>query len=176
MWEWRSVPGIKGTLDFISLNHYYILYVTILKSEWGNYNGERVALLTYDSGMDTETSDFGWGLKPSSLADSIKWIHKKYNKKWNRDFFISEHGCADHTDVKRHWFLRDSLIHLSNLSPDVRVTGYTHWSLMDNYEWAEGSKMKFGLFETNFETFERKARPSAGLYAEIIRKNAEGRR
>ena len=49
------------------------------------------------------------------------------------------------------------------------VFGYMYWSLMDNFEWLEGYSMKFGLFEVNFETLERKPRNSAYIYRDIAK-------
>jgi beta-glucosidase len=49
--------------------------------------------------------------------------------------------------------------------------GYLHWSLIDNFEWADGYKARFGLIEVDFATQERRIRPSAWRYAEIIRRN-----
>jgi beta-glucosidase len=60
---------------------------------------------------------------------------------------------------------------LSDVAKEIPVMGYVHWTLMDNYEWAEGIKMRFGLYETDFETFARKERESARIYAEIIAGN-----
>ena len=54
----------------------------------------------------------------------------------------------------------------------VDVRGYMHWSLMDNYEWADGFTQRFGLAHVNFTTFERTLRPSARIYGEIARANA----
>jgi beta-glucosidase/6-phospho-beta-glucosidase/beta-galactosidase len=67
----RTVKGIKGKLDFISLNHYYVVFTTLFPSEWGKLNNQTVVSLTYG---DTKynTSDFGWGLVASSLADSAR--------------------------------------------------------------------------------------------------------
>jgi beta-glucosidase/6-phospho-beta-glucosidase/beta-galactosidase len=138
----------------------------MLPWEWSLLDGERVTMLSYGE-WELPRSDFGWGMKSSSLADAIRYVDKAFNPE-NLSFLISEHGCADSTDVKRQWFLKESLVYLSQLPKEIRVMGYIHWSLLDNYEWAEGSKMKFGLFETNMKTFERLPRKSAEIFKEII--------
>jgi beta-glucosidase len=52
------------------------------------------------------------------------------------------------------------------------VKGYVHWSLIDNFEWIFGYKVKFGLHSVEPETFKRTAKPSAAVYAQIVRRNA----
>ena len=47
------------------------------------------------------------------------------------------------------------------------VKGYLHWSLMDNFEWAEGYWPRFGLIEIDYDTLERKPRKSAYFYRDI---------
>jgi len=54
------------------------------------------------------------------------------------------------------------------------LRGYFHWSLTDNFEWNEGWHLRFGLIELDPVTQERRPRPSAGIYAEIIRKSRNG--
>ena len=51
------------------------------------------------------------------------------------------------------------------------IEGYCHWSLMDNFEWQEGFTPRFGLYEVDYRTFERRPRESAHLYSEIARRN-----
>jgi beta-glucosidase len=51
------------------------------------------------------------------------------------------------------------------------VMGYYHWTLVDNFEWAEGWTMRFGLFALDPETQARTSRRSADLYADVIRAN-----
>jgi len=53
----------------------------------------------------------------------------------------------------------------------VDLKGYIYWSLLDNFEWSFGFSMRFGLIEVDFETLERKPRPSAYLYGDIIKSN-----
>jgi beta-glucosidase len=55
---------------------------------------------------------------------------------------------------------------------NVPVMGFYHWTLVDNFEWAEGWNLRFGLIELNPETQERTLRRSGELYAEICQANA----
>jgi beta-glucosidase len=165
----RPVKGIRGKLDFISLNHYYVIFLTLVPSEWSSYDNETVPFLTY-GGEELPKSDFGWGMKSNSLAESVRWVNRIHNPR-KLPFLISEHGCADSTDKKRQCYLRDSLAYLSPVAEEISVLGYVHWTLLDNYEWADGPKMRFGLYETNFDTFERRKRESAKMFADIIAAN-----
>ncbi|MEM4517630.1 MAG: family 1 glycosylhydrolase, partial [Desulfurococcaceae archaeon] len=53
----------------------------------------------------------------------------------------------------------------------VDVRGYLHWALIDNYEWAMGYNMKFGLLKVDYESKKRYIRPSALVYREIALNN-----
>ena len=52
------------------------------------------------------------------------------------------------------------------------MKGYLYWSLLDNFEWAEGFTKRFGLVEVDYETFARKVRPSAYVYKQVCERNA----
>ena len=52
------------------------------------------------------------------------------------------------------------------------MLGYCHWSLLDNFEWIFGYDFQYGLHEVDRTTFERTAKPSAGVYAAIVRAGA----
>jgi len=51
------------------------------------------------------------------------------------------------------------------------VRGYFHWTLVDSFEWSEGWRLRFGLYGLDPATQERQPRPSAELYARIVRDN-----
>jgi len=146
-WNYQFLDAVREKIDFVGVNHY------------GN-NGEVSGDLL---------SDFGWRLDPTSLATAARRVWNRYYK----PILITEHGLADAADTRRPWFLWESLRHLHEAIADgVPIFGYLHWSLMDNFEWAEGFFMRFGLVEIDRENnLARKPRPSAYLYRDIIAAN-----
>ena len=54
------------------------------------------------------------------------------------------------------------------------MRGYTHWTLLDNFEWVSGFKITFGLIEFDHEKFERTVKPSARWLGEVARENGAG--
>ena len=85
---------------------------------------------------------------------------------------ITENGVADESDTLRPEHLRRHLLILSQaISEGQDIRSYHHWSLMDNFEWAEGYKLRFGLFHVDYDTQERTMRESGRLFKEIIANN-----
>lgn len=58
------------------------------------------------------------------------------------------------------------------IASGVPVIGYSHWSLIDNFEWIFGYRVKFGLNSFDPTTFARIPKPSARIYGVIARANA----
>ena len=95
-------------------------------------------------------------------------------KKYQLPIYVSENGLADADDSRRAAFLKGTLeCVLKAITDGADVRGYSHWSLLDNYEWAEGFKMRFGLVHVDHAgDRKRTIRDSARAYAEIIKNNA----
>jgi beta-glucosidase len=104
-------------------------------------------------------------------------------KVWNIDtLYISENGAsaldksaADGKvyDTDRIMYLRSYLVQLQRaIAEGVPVRGYFLWSLMDNFEWIDGYKKRFGLYHVDFDTQVRTPKLSASFYREIIERNA----
>jgi beta-glucosidase len=93
--------------------------------------------------------------------------------RYGKPLYVTENGMADAEDGVRPEFI---LTHLAALHRALRrgadVRGYYHWTLVDNYEWAEGWTTRFGLFALDPRTQVRTPRPSARLLGEIARANA----
>ena len=82
---------------------------------------------------------------------------------------ITENGVADKKDSLRSIFIERYLYAVSKaISEGADIRGYYYWSLMDNFEWAEGYEMKFGLYEVDFITQKRSLREGSKRYKEIV--------
>ncbi len=143
----RFMNRIKDHLDEIGLNFY--------------------RSTMYGDSKNYEYSDMGWKLVPEDIYGALM-ILKQYRK----PIIISEAGVADHKDAFRALYIQKQVraVHRA-LEEGIDVRGHMYWSLLDNYEWALGFEKRFGLVEINYETLERKIRPSAYVYKKICETN-----
>ncbi|MBX5321351.1 glycoside hydrolase family 1 protein [Candidatus Bathyarchaeota archaeon A05DMB-3] len=111
------------------------------------------------------TSDLGWEIYPKGLLDALKSMAK-----FGRPLYVTENGVADEEDKLRPKFIENHVAVLEKALNEekIDVRGYFHWALTDNYEWAKGFKMKFGLFAVDLQTKKRIMRKSAKTYKQII--------
>jgi len=85
---------------------------------------------------------------------------------------VTENGLFDNDDTRRPGFLVDHVRAVRDaIGRGVDVRGYFHWSLVDNFEWAEGWSAHFGLLELDRDTQARTPRRSGELYGQICRAN-----
>ena len=81
---------------------------------------------------------------------------------------VVKNGCVD--DPERIAYLAAYLSEVRRAMDDgVKVRGYFLWSLMDNFEWAEGYTKRFGIVHVDFQTLERTPKASAVWYRDVIR-------
>lgn len=120
-----------------------------------------------------------WPVAPKALYWGPRFLHERYglpiviteNGMANADW-VSSDGCVH--DPQRIDYTRSYLLELARASADgVPVDGYFHWAIMDNFEWAEGYKERFGLVHVDFATQKRTMKDSAYWYAEVIRTNGD---
>lgn len=124
-------------------------------------------------------SAFGWPITPTAFY----WVCKFYHERYQRPVVITENGiaCTDWIDCddevkdpNRVDYLRLHLRQLRRAADDgVPVDGYYHWSLMDNFEWAEGHTKRFGLIHVDYSTQKRTLKQSAIRYKQMIKTNGD---
>lgn len=118
-------------------------------------------------------SDSGRAIDPQGLYLMIHDLNKRYNRRGRSlPFIITENGIADEADLFRASFLIEHLAAIAQLRKEgVPITGYIHWTLTDNWEWADGYCPKFGLVSIDRKNnFERRPRESFYIYQDIIRR------
>lgn len=115
--------------------------------------------------QDAAHNDMGWELYPKG----IRQVVEEYYSKFNAPVYITENGTADSKDAFRAQFIYDHLKELNE--SNVPVERYYHWTFIDNFEWMDGEKERFGLVELDYDTQERKPRQSALMYSEVIVKH-----
>jgi len=148
----------KNHHDFIGVNYYTSHRVNLFK--------------IYDffkriTSENRETRVIRKEIHPEGLLFVLEEL-----KNYNLPIYITENGIADKTDYRRKRFILRHLKYLHQaISKGIDVKGYLYWSLIDNFEWHEGFKPRFGLFEVDYETLNRRPRKSAFLFKEICLKN-----
>lgn len=149
-------PDAKDSFDFFGLNYYSRAVIT---SQWSL--SEPLVATCFD---DEIMTDMPLAIYPEGFYEAIK-----ESSKLGKPIYVTENGIADRKDDRRELFLHQYLYALSKAIEDgYDVRGYYYWSLIDNYEWAEGWKMKFGLYALDLKTKERTLREGAKAYKNII--------
>jgi beta-glucosidase len=115
---------------------------------------------------------------PQAIYWGLRLAHENYGLK---RIFVTENGCGyddepvingEVHDLHRREFLRSYLRELHRAIEDgVPVGGYFVWSLLDNYEWADGYVRRFGLVHVDYATQVRTPKLSSRYYSDIIRLN-----
>ncbi len=119
---------------------------------------------------DTRTwrkTDMDWNFAPEHIYDCLMMLNR-----YKKPLFVSESGVADAKDVMRAEYILGQVKGTWRaIQAGADVRGHMYWSLLDNYEWALGFEKRFGLVEIDYETLERKIRPSAQVYKKICEDN-----
>ena len=133
--------------DFIGINYYSRSTVT------GFSDGVR---------EDCYKNDLGWEIYHEGLIELANRLGKKYGG----EVYVTENGTCDNTDSFRARFVYDQLKMISEV--ENPITRYYHWSFMDNFEWKEGERERFGLVHVDYKTQKRTVKESGKLYSSII--------
>jgi beta-glucosidase len=163
---------ISSPLDFVGINIYTPTYVRADSSPLG------FAVVPHPKSYPHMAS-FWLSIGPEALY----WGPHNVAKIWNvKEIYITENGCSSSDipaadgivyDSDRVMFLRNYLSQLQRATADgVPVKGYFLWSLMDNFEWADGYTNRFGLHYVDYESQKRTPKLSAAFYREVIARNS----
>ena len=132
--------------------------------------------------MGIGRTNSGWPVTPASLYWGPRYFYERYGKPivitenglGNTDWVARDGGVHDPARID---FLNRYILEFERAHHDgVDVRGYFQWSFMDNFEWAEGYKTRFGLVYVDYQTQERIPKDSAYWYSNVIKTNGESLR
>ena len=160
----KDMAAIFQPLDFMGLN----VYTPLNYGDWGE---------TEQAPAGVPRNSLGWVIDERVMYWNVRFIYERYGL----PVMITENGLAAHDtvsldgqvhDPKRTDFLLRYLKELKRaVGEGIPVLGYQHWSVMDNFEWAEGYDPRFGLIYVDYATQKRTIKDSAWAYQRIIETN-----
>jgi beta-glucosidase len=173
---------ISSPIDFYGVNYYVPTRVagpSTPAPEGSPVTGEGLPFVVLPVEGYPRT-DFDWPVVPDGLRDLLVLMSQEYDGLLP-PVFVTESGCAynDEPDAEGRVADQRRIDYLDGhvravgqaIEAGVDVRGYFTWSLMDNFEWAEGYTKRFGLVHVDYETQRRTPKDSYRWYARMIAEN-----
>lgn len=147
----REVDGLEGSSDYLGINYYSRDFV---RQDFGE------ASLSNQYVPDGRpVNDLGWDIYPEGL-----FLFLRRFRDMGIPLLVTENGMADASGTRRPDYLRAHVYAVEQaVKEGVDVRGYFHWSLMDNFEWAEGFTPRFGLFRVDFASPDKARVPTPAV-------------
>jgi beta-glucosidase len=164
-----DLDTIAAPIDFLGVNYYFPELVRADPSaplgtsavEWPT----------------SERTSFGWPIVPEGLTETLTALRDRYPNL--PPLYVTENGAAypqPQHDPGRVSYLDGHLRAVrAAIDAGVDVRGYYCWSLLDNFEWAEGFSQRFGLVHVDFDTLVRTPKDSYGWYRDVIAAQPQAR-
>ncbi len=163
-----ELAAIAAPVDFLGINYYFPEFVAAAPGQ-----GPLEARVVEREGV--ERTAFGWEVAPQGLVDLLLRVQRDYAP---APIFITENGSTYEDVVSADGSVHDGerlsflVRHLEAArrarEAGVRLEGYFAWSLMDNFEWAEGYLRRFGLVHVDYATQRRTPKASGRWYAGFL--------
>jgi beta-glucosidase len=158
----EPVDALQGSYDVIGVNY----YMRVLCEAGGGdvaISGARRA-----AQPERWVDEMGWEVFPDGLRRCLLRAGRL-----GKPVYVTENGMATLDDTARTEHLYAHLEKVRGaIDEGADVRGYFYWSMMDNFEWAEGYSRHFGLVAVDRQTLERRPRPTAFVYRDIIAANS----
>jgi len=152
----EEIPGITGSLDFVGLNYYSHVMVRLFMDREPPFE-----VLCRPGDV---ACDMAYTVYPEGFYRALMRIGEL-----GKPVVVTENGIPDDRDDRRaDWIRRYAYAMRRAMDDGVDVRGFHYWSLLDNFEWAEGWGPCFGLFGVARDTQERTLRDGAKAYVDLI--------
>ena len=155
----------QQTLDLIGVNYYSRQFMRLGRGPAHQWIGVRCDNAHHP--QVKERNFLKWEIYPRGIYEVLRWVSS-----YRRPLLITENGICTNDDRQRERFILDHLAWVARaMQQGLPIIGYLYWSLVDNFEWAQGYPPRFGLIEVDYATQARRVRASATRFAEICRTN-----
>ena len=171
------LPNItKEDLELISQPLDYI-YQNIYSGTFYKIENNEAVMKKFPFGYPEGNIDW-LQVVPEALYYAPKYLYERYKK----PIIISENGFCNNDlvsedgkvhDAERIEYLKSYLKELERVSKEIEVKGYFVWSLLDNFEWHNGLRKRFGLVYVDYSTGERIKKDSFYFYKKLIKENKQ---
>ncbi|MFJ3175089.1 GH1 family beta-glucosidase [Streptomyces roseus] len=180
----EDLKAISAPLDWYGINYYNPMVVgapqpSAAASEFGGVELPAGLPFAFRPVEGCEQTDFGWPVVPDGLRELLVSLRERYGDRLP-PLYITENGCsygdgpdpvtgriADARRIAYHAGHLEALHRAMAQGVDVR--GYFIWSILDNFEWAEGYRQRFGLVHVDYDTLERTPKDSYAWYRDVIK-------
>jgi beta-glucosidase len=165
--RWAVGPGqfrrvVEATSDYIGVAHYWAQMAAF---DLRRPNEQFVHRFNEPG---AHVTDMGWASDPVHMRRVLNEV-----KYLGKPVYVTENGMGSQDDARRQRYIVDVLASVREAIDDgVDVRGYFHWTNLDNFEWARGYGVKFGLIDVDRKTLERTIKGSGRLYGRIAAANA----
>ena len=177
-----DMEKMRAPLDFIGINLYYRTIARAAGAmERAAHAQEWLFPVKMEGGHEGPKTDIGWEVWPKALYDMVLRITRDYNRPVIE---ITESGCSYNDgpdgsgvirDARRIAYHREYLAALAKaMAEGADVRGYHAWTLLDNFEWAEGFGQRFGLAYVDFKSQKRTIKDSGRWYGKVASENKVG--
>ncbi|NQZ84031.1 MAG: beta-glucosidase [Colwellia sp.] len=155
---------ISQPIDFLGINYY----------SRAIYRADTTENFISVLPKDVPLTDMGWEIYPKAFTELLEDLNNKYILP---PIYITENGAAmvdekingQINDTSRIEYYQSHIAAVNNaIAKGVNIHGYFAWSLMDNFEWAEGYLKRFGIVHVDYETQQRTIKASGYAYRDLI--------
>jgi len=170
-----DLDRVRAPLDFVGINLYTR---STIRANPADTDGIGALPVATPTGARGPTTDNGWEVWPSALREAVLRVTRDYDRP---PIEVTESGCAYNDvpdahgvvpDLRRIDYHRDYLAALAEtIAEGADVRSYHVWSLLDNFEWAEGYSHRFGLAHVDFATAARTLKESGRWYGAVASEN-----
>ncbi len=160
----QDLTIISTAIDYLGINYYTR---TVIKAD-------KDKLYVVKTPTELPITEMGWEIYPQGYTDILNRLNDEYKLP---PIYLTENGAAMSDELKngevqdtgRLQYIQDHLVAVHKaINEGVDIRAYFAWSLMDNFEWAEGYTKRFGLVYVDYETQQRTIKQSGLAYSEFL--------